>query len=272
MILFSPAKINIGLHILRKREDGYHDISTLMYPVSLSDILEFQPGKKSGEEFSWSQSGIIVEGDLESNLCYKAWKIFSMEYGRVSVRIHLHKNIPLGAGLGGGSSNAASVLKGINSIKGNPLDEDHIFKMAAQIGSDCSFFIKNEPALAKGRGEILSIYPKVLSNAYLVLIHPSIHISTDSAYKQSVPNDKRIPLEQFLEYPISKWKEFVANDFETTVFSDHPEISTIKSALYDAGAIYASMSGSGSSVYGIFGKKPVLEKELQKKVIWQGTL
>jgi 4-diphosphocytidyl-2-C-methyl-D-erythritol kinase len=271
VIIFSPAKINIGLQILRKREDGFHDIASLMFQVPLVDIIEIIL-EDSGSGFSYAQSGIPIPGELESNLCFKAWKIFSEEYETPSVKVHLHKQIPMGAGLGGGSSNAAAILKGMNELSGRPLSNKKMLELASQLGSDCSLFIEDKHSIARGRGELLEGFPLDLSGLYLVLLNPGIEVNTASAYTKIVPDDTRHDIRDLLFYPMHQWKNLIVNDFEASVFNIHPEIGQLKAALYNAEAIYASMTGSGSSVYGIFKQKPQLSASLEMQVIYSGEL
>ena len=270
MIIFSPAKINIGLQILRKRGDGFHDIATLMYLIPFADIIEIQNDQETG--FSFSQSGIMVPGELKSNLCYKAWQLFSNECGEMSIKVHLHKLIPMGAGLGGGSSNGAAILKGLNSLANYPLDTYQLHSLASQLGSDCSLFIREKSSIAEGRGEILKNSPIDLSGLYLVLLNPNIEVNTTWAYKHIVPDDSRDELVKALTHPIEQWKEIITNDFEQSIFKTYPKIAKLKKELYNSGAIYASMSGSGASVYGIFREKPSLPSALAKQQIWSGRI
>ncbi|MEX0982157.1 MAG: 4-(cytidine 5'-diphospho)-2-C-methyl-D-erythritol kinase [Bacteroidales bacterium] len=272
MILFSNAKINIGLLILGKRADGFHDISTALIPIPLNDIIELNLADKSEEEFSMEQSGIIIPGKLEDNLCYKSWNLFSKAAGEIKVKMHLHKCIPVGAGLGGGSSNAVAVLIGLNKLTGNKLSRHDIHHIATQLGSDCTFFIENKPALAEGRGEILSNSPVSLEGFHMLLLNPGISINTAWAYKKVNPNKKREPLHTLLSKPIQTWKTTVSNDFESIVFKAYPEVASLKAELYMAGAIFTSMSGSGSTVYGLFEEEPDLDPGLKKHLLWQGRL
>lgn len=272
MIHFSPAKINVGLQILRKRNDGFHELSTLMYPLPFRDIIEINPGTDSLTAFTMTESGIPVPGSRDEHLCYKAWKLFCEAQGNTPVRIHLHKRIPLGAGLGGGSSNAATVLKGLNTMKGEPYRDHELEELATHLGSDCSLFIRNKPALAEGRGEVLEETPVQLSGFYLVLLYPGIHINTAAAYREVTPDEARPPLHKLLEHPVETWQEHVTNDFEQTVFKKFPEIGDLKSELYTAGAVYASMSGSGSAVYGLFRSKPGPGSIPFKFITWEGYI
>lgn len=271
MILFPPAKINIGLQIVRKREDGFHDISTLMYLLPFCDILEINKSDNNrGIEFS--MSGIEIPGSIESNLCYRAWRLFAEVYREVSVKIHLHKNIPAGAGLGGGSSNGAAVLRGLNTLFDNPLSEEKLFAAASKLGSDCSLFIAGKSSFAEGKGEKLSNSAIDLTGYYMVLLNPGIPVNTAWAYSQADPDPQVNNLQTMLKNPVKSWKKLISNDFERIVFEVHPEISQLKNELYNTGAIYASMSGSGSSVYGIYSKKPVPSPITEKYVIWSGLL
>ncbi len=272
MIYYANAKINIGLQILRKRNDGFHDISTLMVPIPLEDIIEMNPIATGGDDFSLEQTGITVPGPQESNLIYRSWKLFSEACEKIPVKIHLHKQIPLGAGLAGGSSNATTILKGLNDISDKKLNHNDLHSLASTLGSDCSFFIENQPALAEGRGEILTPFPADLADWHIIVLHPGIEVSTAWAYQTSVPEEKRPHLRTFLSEPIENWKTKVLNDFETTVFKDYPVIAGLKAELYLAGATFTSMSGSGSAVYGLFEKEPELDPKLKKYLVWSGKL
>ncbi len=270
MILFSNAKINLGLLIHGKRKDGFHTISTAMVPIPLKDIIELNLADKSEDGFSLEQTGINIPGKLEDNLCYRSWELFCETARDIKVKIHLHKSIPIGAGLGGGSSNAVAVLNGLNNLTGNKLNSNTIQHLATQLGSDCAFFVENKPALAEGRGEILSSIPISLEEYYLVLLNPGISINTAWAYRKVIPNNKREPLRSLLSKPMQLWKTTISNDFESVVFDAYPEVAGIKAELYMAGAIYTSLSGSGSTVYGIFEEKPELNPGLRKNLLWQG--
>ena len=273
MILYSPAKINIGLHIVRKREDNFHDLASLMFPIPFYDIIEIQAEFDTSREVSFTNSGIIVPGSVDSNLCSKAVQLFANASGKTAeVKIHLHKQIPFGAGLGGGSSNASTVLTALNSLSGSQLKRDHLADLAAQLGSDCPFFIYGKPLMAAGRGEILKETGVDLNGYYLVLLNPEIVVPTAEAYSKVVPDSSRPPLSEALRTPISQWKNSVSNDFEKSVFRKHPMIEKLKLKLYNNGAIYASMSGSGSSVYGLYKGQANIPDELKKLVIWMGWI
>lgn len=249
MILFPNAKVNLGLNITGKREDGFHDIETCFLPVGLTDILEFI--KISGKT-NITFSGINIPGSINDNLCLRAWHILNEKYEIPSVKIHLHKVIPIGAGLGGGSSDAAFMLKGLNEYFSLNMSTNKLLKTAAQLGSDCSFFILNKPCLARGKGDILKPSSPDLAAYKIVIINPGIHVSTSEAYAGVIPSKPLFNINDNLKESPENWRNKIINDFEKNVFKTHREIGKIKNKLYDLGAVYASMSGSGSSVYALF--------------------
>ncbi|GAB3229847.1 4-(cytidine 5'-diphospho)-2-C-methyl-D-erythritol kinase [Algoriphagus aestuariicola] len=260
MISFPNAKINLGLHITAKRKDGYHDIETCMVPIPLFDALEMIIDKKS----AWTSTGLPIPGDPKDNLILKAEKLLKKDFpGLPNLNMHLHKNIPMGAGLGGGSADGAFALKLMNNLFDLHLDDFFLEEYAAQLGSDCPFFIENRPKIARGRGEILSEINLSLQGIHLVLINPGIHVGTKEAYAGVTPTSAKVALEEVIA-DRSRWKEELVNDFEVSVFGRYPEISEIKSKMYDLGAFYAAMSGSGSSVFGLFEEKP-------KATDWKGS-
>lgn len=248
MVAFPHCKINLGLHVISKRDDGYHNIETCFYPVPWTDILEIIPAK----EFAFTCSGSVIPGKEEENLCIKAYRLLQSHYNLDPVKIHLHKVLPTGAGLGGGSSDAAFTFRLLNTIFDLKLTNNQLRDFASQIGSDCPFFIEDKPMLGSGRGELLSEITLTLKGYYLVLIKPDIHVSTADAYAGVIPQFPVHHLSMILNYPIKEWKDILLNDFEKSVFQKYPAIESIKKDLYDQGALYASMSGSGSSVFGIF--------------------
>jgi 4-diphosphocytidyl-2-C-methyl-D-erythritol kinase len=272
MIVFPNCKINLGLHILWRRQDGFHEIKSLLYPLSLSDCLEIIPS--SGGRTEFSSSGIRIPGNGEKNLCQKAWDIVSADYNIPAVKIHLHKNTPIGAGLGGGSADAAYTLKLLNDLFSLSISKQQLLSMASDLGSDCAFFINNTPAIATGRGEILSVNPLSLKDYYLVLVVPPIHISTKEAYQNITPGLPAKDLDEILCLPIKKWRDRLVNDFEKGIFSKYPLLPSIKDLLYDKGALYASMSGSGSTVFGLFSNKPDINtaKIFPDCFIWEEKL
>ncbi len=270
MIHFSPAKINLGLEILERRDDGFHMLRSVMYPIGLCDIIEIHQPAGDQVPVSFSQSGIRFEGDQEKNLCIQAWKLMASECTLPAIAIHLHKQIPVGAGLGGGSSNASTILKGLNLLAGFPVPHERLADLAARLGSDCPFFLYDVPMLMEGRGELLSHVKLNLGPAYLVLLFPEIHISTAAAYAAVTPAIPDSHLRQVIEGPVNQWKKQLVNDFEKNAFIRHPLLKDLKLGLYNAGAKFASMSGSGSSLYGIFDTPPALPEEIRKYVIWEG--
>ena len=253
MILFPNAKINLGLQILRKRSDGFHEISSLFYPIPLCDVLEFVPGDRD-EFFS---SGISIPGS--GNLVLDALALLRTDFDIPPLQIHLHKHIPIGAGLGGGSADAAFMITGLNRAFDLNLSNLQMEQLAAELGSDCAFFIQNKTALASGRGEILNSFNLDLSGKFMVLHYPGIHVSTAEAYGAITPNDHRESLENILDKPITDWKSQLSNDFEEGVSKLHPVISDSIEQLYRAGAVYSAMTGSGSAVFGIFDKPVEVE-------------
>lgn len=258
MVVFPNAKINIGLNILRRRDDGYHDIETVMYPIGWHDILEAVPAK--GTETTLTVTGRQVDCPAEKNLVMKAYRRMQQETDLPAIDIYLHKIIPDGAGLGGGSSDAAFMLKMLNEMFTLGFDDHRLAEMAADIGSDCPFFIYNKPMLACGRGEILSPIPSAIDRYAIAVVKPAESVSTKEAYSSVHPAKPQIPLRE----AFSLWQRqhnghygedypaFVKNDFEASVFPNHPVIAETKQKMLDLGAVYASMSGSGSAVYGLF--------------------
>jgi 4-diphosphocytidyl-2-C-methyl-D-erythritol kinase len=248
MILYPPAKINLGLNILRKREDAYHDIDTCMVEIPFSDIIEVT---KAGS-FEFLQTGITISGAGGKNLCEKAFDLLKNEFDIGPVRIHLRKQIPVGAGLGGGSADATYTLLALNELFRLDLTNQKLKELASQLGSDCPFFVDGLPQIAQGRGELLSPVELDLSNVYLVLLNPGIHVGTKEAYDGVSVNDDVPSVHEIVQKPLEEWKSYLKNDFESSVFQLYPQIQQLKDSLYQAGAVYAAMSGSGSSVYGLF--------------------
>jgi 4-diphosphocytidyl-2-C-methyl-D-erythritol kinase len=252
MIFFPSAKINIGLKVLFKRPDGFHELETCMLPIPFYDVLEIIPATT----FTFRQTGRLFEGADTDNLCIRAFQLLATEFNIPSVYMHLRKVIPMGAGLGGGSSDAAWVLRGLNILFGLNLTCNQLQMYAAKLGSDCPFFITDGAQIAKGRGEQLNPYNLTFSPYYLKLVNPAIHIGTALAYAGVHFSKENPSLVELLKLPISQWKHEVENDFELSVFEQFPEIASIKEQLYMEGAVYAAMSGSGSTVFGIFESQP----------------
>ncbi|MGI8950861.1 MAG: 4-(cytidine 5'-diphospho)-2-C-methyl-D-erythritol kinase [Chitinophagaceae bacterium] len=264
MVAFPNCKINLGLNIIRKREDGYHDIETVFYPLPLCDAVEVivlpeirnqqsDVRNQKSEIQNLSTSGLNIEGKIEENLCIKAVQLLKKNFSQLPpIQMHLHKAIPVGAGLGGGSADAIFILQLLNEKFELKLSKEQLFNYAKELGSDCPFFIINKPCFATGRGEILQEIHLDLSKYYFVIVNAAIHINTKWAFAQIQSQQSFQRIIEIINEPIVKWKNYLANDFEQIIAKKYPEIIAIKNKLYDAGAIYSSMSGSGSSVYGIF--------------------
>jgi 4-diphosphocytidyl-2-C-methyl-D-erythritol kinase len=268
MIVYAPAKINIGLKVLNKRKDLYHNLDSIFYPIPLYDILEIV--KSDG--FSLKMSGIKIDGDIEDNLIYKAWIIMRKHHNIGGIAVHLHKQIPTGAGLGGGSSDASSILKSINQLYSLNLDDSELERYAADLGADCPFFIKAKASRAQGIGTEFSNIELDLSDYYLVLIKPDIHISTNEAYANVYLEGANASINLGIIPKMGKWSSGFVNSFENHLFKIYPELKIIKNKLYKQGAIYASMSGSGAAIYGIFREKPDLPSEWNSYFVWKKKL
>lgn len=255
MIIFPNCKINLGLRIIRKRNDGYHDLETVFYPVNfLHDVLEVIPSKETQVHFT--MSGLQVEGNNTENLCIKAYELVKKNFPELpAVRIHLHKSIPTGAGLGGGSADAAFMLKLLDRVFKPGFTKEHLTDWSLQLGSDCPFFLVNKPCFASGRGENLTPVNIDLSDWQIILVKPDIFIHTGRAFNGISPAVPAKSVQEIIQQPVQTWKDELINDFETSVFRQYPAIAEIKTELYKQGAIYASLSGSGSTVYGIFPKQ-----------------
>lgn len=268
MVVFPNAKINLGLCVTEKRNDGYHNIESIFYPIPFNDILEIGYFQNENNQ-KLNSFGVKIEGDDKNNLILKAYSIlvdYLRENNDKKVAIEklsfaLQKIIPTGAGLGGGSADGTFTLKMINQFLDLKISDTELEKLALQLGSDCPFFVKNQPAFVKGRGEILEPFSLDLSKYYFVLIHPGIHVSTAVAYQNIQPGPANMDWNSIGKTEVREWATILRNDFEKTVFEKHPEIKSIKEKLYELGAAYAQMSGSGSAVYGLF------EREITKEII-----
>ncbi len=254
MIIFPQAKINLGLHVLFKRPDGYHEVETCMHSIPLFDILEILPA----DEFSFHQSGLVVDSEPNSNLCVKAYQLMKQQYDCPPVYMHLRKQIPMGAGLGGGSSDAAHVINGLNELFQLTISVEERENIAAQLGSDCPFFIEGTPKIATGRGEILNDVTVDLSGYNLKLIYPAIHVGTAEAYAGVAFYEGEKRISQILKQNIKNWQVELTNSFENSIFQKHPLMLEIKENLLQEGAVYAAMSGSGSTIFGIYEELPIL--------------
>ncbi|MES2728233.1 MAG: 4-(cytidine 5'-diphospho)-2-C-methyl-D-erythritol kinase [Bacteroidota bacterium] len=265
MIAFSNGKINLGLHVINKRDDGFHDLETVFYPVPLNDSLELILNSNNmNKEISFHSYGLQIDGSIDDNLVVKAYHLLAKDFSLKKVDFYLLKNIPMGAGLGGGSSNAAFALKMLNDYFLLNLTLDQLKKYAAILGSDCAFFIENKPSFAKGRGELLEPIAIDLKGYYLVLVKPNIHVSTAQAFANVFKRgESEVSLKELIKQPVENWKGLIENDFEKTVFIHHPTIALIKEQLYVKGAIYASMSGSGASVFGLFKSEINLKQQFE---------
>jgi len=255
MLKFANAKINIGLHVTKKRGDGYHELETVFYPVKLYDAVELV----SSEELALTIWNSTLDADDE-NLCLKAFHLLAQDFHLEPIQIHLLKNIPIGAGLGGGSSDASATLLLLNEYFNLDLDVEQLKKYAAKLGADCPFFIENKPVYGEGTGTELSPISLDLSQYKIVIVKPEIHISTKEAYENVIPQAPEINLKDAIKLPIQEWKYLINNNFELALFDKYPQIADIKTKLYEKGAIYASMSGSGSAVFGVFSQTESLDE------------
>ncbi len=270
MISFPNAKINLGLNVVSKRPDGYHDIETIFYPIPVKDALEVVASDRPG----FTQTGIPVDAPPEKNLVIRALNVLKARYEIPPLEIHLLKAIPFGAGLGGGSSDAAFMLRLVNDFCGLGIQPDELETIASTIGADCPFFIRDTPVFATGTGNRFEPADLTLKGYYLCLVKPDVAVSTPEAYSLVTPAAPETSLKEIIRLPVSEWKERMVNDFERSVFPKHPVIGRIKETLYERGALYAAMSGSGSSVFGLF-ERPTHFREqslFQDCFLWEGQL
>lgn len=269
MLTFPNAKINIGLYITEKRADGFHNLSSCFYPVGWSDALEILPA----ETLSFESTGIDIPGDASQNLCLKAYHLLKKDFPEMPpVRIHLHKVVPIGAGLGGGSADCAFTIKSLNSLFSLGLDNKAMQAYTSQLGSDCAFFIENKPKYCFGKGDQFDEIAVSLKGKYIVLVNPNIHISTAEAYSSIKPKPANVDLQIALSQPLDTWKDSILNDFEISLAPKYPIIQDIKNQLYSLGAEYACMTGSGSTVFGIFENTPAIKQAFKEYMVWQGPL
>ncbi|MFA6277364.1 MAG: 4-(cytidine 5'-diphospho)-2-C-methyl-D-erythritol kinase [Pedobacter sp.] len=260
MLSFANAKLNLGLFLTEKREDGYHNLETVFYPVKLCDVVELI----DADETSCVIKGIDIPGKAEDNICLKAFKQLQTDFNLPNQQIILLKNIPVGAGLGGGSADAAFLIKLVNEKFKLALSVEKMQSYARNLGADCAFFIENKPAYAFAKGDEFEDLSIDLSAYFIVLVKPEIHVSTAEAYQNVTVKHPSISLKELIHLPLSEWKDKIVNDFETSVFTKYPQIDEIKTKLYAAGATFALMSGSGSSVFAIF-EKPIQLSDLEKE-------
>lgn len=256
MIRFPNCKINLGLNVVARRPDGFHNIETIFYPVPLHDALEILPAHDG--VFRFHATGLKIPGKVENNLCTKAFHLLQAECGIPAVHMHLHKAIPMGSGLGGGSSDAAGTLEMLNDLFSLGLEGEKLVHYASLLGSDCAFFTRGSAQFATGKGDLMEDVGVDLSGLYLAVVVPDIHVATADAYNMVVPHMPDHSVKEVVKLPLEAWKDMLANDFEKPVFTRFPAIGEVKRMLYDAGAVYASLSGSGSAVFGIFREMPEL--------------
>jgi 4-diphosphocytidyl-2-C-methyl-D-erythritol kinase len=270
MLCFPKAKINIGLNILERRPDHFHNIETIFYPVLLSDILEMIRFDRKSSKVDLKITGMAIPGDPETNLCVRAYHLLDQFFDLPPVTIYLHKLIPMGAGLGGGSSDGASALVLLNQLFELGLSDEQLVGYASKLGSDCTFFIRNKPAFGTEKGNILTDIPLDLSGKYMVLVKPNVFVSTAEAYQGVVPSKPEYSLPDLIKRPMVEWKHAIKNDFEESILHKYPEIKSVKEMLYKQGAVYSSMTGSGSAVYGIFEGEVQLKNCFPGMFYWRG--
>ena len=270
MILFPTSKLNLGLQIIAKRNDGYHDLQTVFYQFPLKDVLEILIDETlSDGTCIFNSTGLPIPGG--ENLCEKAYYLLNKDFDLAGVQIHLHKIIPMGAGLGGGSADAAYTLRLLNTLFDLQISANKLMEYALMLGSDCPFFINDYPQYAIGRGEVLEPIDLKLKGKYLVIINPGIHISTKEVFSNIQPTTNKSCKEIVLQ-DIKEWKHTLVNDFEKSVFPNYPILVDLKKFLYKQGAEYAAMSGSGSTMFGIFNEKPELECHPKEYFVWETLL
>ena len=270
MICFPNAKINLGLNITEKRNDGFHNIETIFYPVGWCDALEIIESTNS-QEFQLHLSGIQISGNVTDNLLYKAYQLIKAICPVPNINVYLHKHIPMGAGLGGGSSDAAYFINLLCNQFNLAITEHQRLNVAKQLGSDCAFFINNTPVFAYEKGDIFKPVDINLSQYHIAVIYPNVHSNTKEAYSLVKPQQPTKSILDIIQQPIETWKHELVNDFELSIFSKYPVVQKTKTDLYNLGALYACMSGSGSAVFGIFNQEPDL-KHLTEFPHWTGKL
>lgn len=268
LLTFPTCKINIGLRITGKRSDGFHNLESCFYPVKWGDILEIIPAA----DFRFTDSGLSIPGSLDQNLCVKAYNLLKADFDLPPVQMHLHKIVPIGAGLGGGSADAAFTLTLLNSRFNVQLSTEQLENYARLLGSDCAFFIQNRPLYCTGKGDVFSETGVDLSGYHILLVYPNLAISTAEAYAGIKPYTTNVSLNDQLAASIEEWPEIIRNDFEDSLFPKYPLLGQIKQQLYEAGAVYASMSGSGSTVYGIFNAPITRPNQFSSYRVWEGRL
>lgn len=271
MICFPTAKINLGLRVMERRPDGFHTIETVFYPIGLKDALEVVPAPES-EAYALTVTGTQELIEQEANLVTKAYRLLASIRPLPPLDVHLHKVIPSGAGLGGGSSDAAFMLRLLNDSLDLGFSRERLLELAVKLGADCPFFLINQPTYATGTGSTFSDCPLSLSGYHLVLVKPAVSIPTAAAYKAITPALPPISVKNIVQTPVRDWKDRLVNDFESFAFSQHPIIGAIKQRLYDEGALYAAMTGSGSAVFGLFEQAVDLSAVFRGNFYWYEKL
>lgn len=272
MLSFPNAKINLGLNIVERRPDNFHNIETIFLPVGLSDVLEILVNEGASEKVQMSITGLPIQGDTEKNLCVKAYHLLDKDFRLPPVRIMLHKIIPMGAGLGGGSSDGAFVLKMLNELFELRIEREKLAEYASHLGSDCTFFIENKPAFGTGKGDILEPVSLDITGYFITIVKPDVFVGTAEAYAGVSPDKPSGSLKDLIQQPVTEWRYSVVNDFEASILKKYPQIENIKNTLYDRGALYASMTGSGSAVFGIFNKELEWKDEFKGSFVWSGKM
>lgn len=271
MLLYPNAKINLGLRITERRTDGYHNLQTIFYPIDLSDILEVTMPYEHTGQCHLETTGLPLDTPPEGNILLSAYRAFTALKQIPSIALHLHKIIPTGAGLGGGSADAAYLLKALNHTLAQPLTDHELHTLAANLGADCPFFLLATPAIARGIGDQLTPINPGLGGYHILLVKPPVHISTREAYAGITPHRPDTDIRDIITRPIEQWPGLLLNDFEPIAFRQYPHMAQIKQTLYDHGALYASMTGSGSAIYGIFKTKPT-PPQFPGCFTWQGLM
>jgi 4-diphosphocytidyl-2-C-methyl-D-erythritol kinase len=274
LLTFPNAKLNLGLYVTARRPDGFHTLESVFVPLPWTDALEILPAPATQPETTLTLTGRPIPGALETNLCLKAYALLRADFNLPAVQMHLHKVVPIGAGLGGGSSDAAFALSALNKVFGLQLPLETLLSYARRLGSDCAFFLENKPVLALEKGDVFEPIALDLKGTAAVVIYPNLHISTAEAYSRLTPQPPRHDLRASLAQPTSTWRETVSNDFEDALTPYHPVLAEVKKALYAAGATYASLSGSGSAVYGLWPDRAEAPAVAARPewLVWRGVL
>ena len=273
MLVFPNAKLNLGLYVTQRRPDGFHTLESVFVPLPWTDALEMLP-VDGDQPTSLTLTGRPIPGHPATNLCVRAYELLQADFSQLPpVQLYLHKIVPIGAGLGGGSADAAFALRAANDLFGLSLSVEALESYARQLGSDCAFFIQNKPVLATARGDVFEAIDLSLAGTGCVVVYPNLHISTAEAYARISPRPPQHPLRQALAQPMRTWRNTVSNDFETALTPSYPVLAEIKQQLYEAGATYVSLSGSGSAVYGLWETGETRASRWPAEyTVWEGTL